>query len=322
MRVLLMPGNYSPTPPAAPPLPGPRRRFALYLLALSLMLFFAVIICPVAAEIIIDEKLREYVDTSSTGKFVASTTYLDRPRNLRFNAIENYPELYYIVVDIAGSGPNDLPLGRSEFTYNFNGKNRPGVVYKSQSTNLLGVTTGCKLTIFLNDWDIGTLSGTQTIVLPFYSDTTYGMGVDNAPSTPVYLHGNGDIKLGISSTYTVVSSIPWKTDIKVSNISNEISGYDILLTRTIDDKPYTSTLEISKDSDIMHFSNKHGTFEELWFPKTDINKINISSPSGKVYSYSLDVVDPDNTAVTVYIQNSQTGALLANANLAILARRR
>ena len=265
---------------------------------LILLVVGAIFVPAVSAETIVNEELREYVDTSSTGKYTGSSvyTYTGYPRNLRFNAIENYPELSYIVVDITGPGPNDVPLGRSEFTYNFNGKNRPGVIYKSQSTNYLGVITSCKLTIFLNDWDIGTLSGPQTIVLPFYCDKIYSLGAQMSLTTPVYLHwdfdGSTDVGIIGDTTYTVASSIPWKNDIKVSNTSNEISGYDILLTRTIDDKPYTSTLEISKDSDIIHFSNKHGTSEELWFPKADINKITITSPSEQVYSYSLDVDDP------------------------------
>ncbi len=262
-----------------------------HILLISLLIV-GIFVPAVSAEIIIDEQLREYVDTSSTANLECGGNYCGgHPRILRFKAIENYPELSYIVVDIPNAGPYDVPLGRSEFTYYFNGKNRPGVIYKSQSTNFLGVITNCKLTLFLNDWDIGELSGPQTIELPFYKDRDYWVGTaKSTKTTPVYLHAEGYTKYGITgtTTYTVASSIPWKNDIKVSNTSNEISGYDITLTRTIDDKPYTSTLEISKNSDLIYFSNYHGTFEELWFPKTDINNIAITSPSGQIYSYLLD----------------------------------
>ncbi len=303
-----------------------------------LLVFLIVVgICiPVvsASELILDENLYESVDTSNSYTYgVDFSAYgANYPiTGIRLKDIAKFAEFSYLVIDASGDNgywredESYINEGRYDITYEFDGLSHDGAVYVNRYTNLFGTVTLTRYTVFFGEWSIGELTGAQIIDFPFiyYNKSSrdslganYDIGLVSeqggcgfAPhkSTPI--------------TFTHASGIPWKNKLMVSEESGLIPGYRINLTRTFDGKPYSSILEISKDSDVVYFSNKHGTFEDLWFPKTDINKINITSPSEQVYSYSLDAGDPgepdEPSSITVYVKNSQTGALIADANIVI-----
>ncbi|MFY9174416.1 MAG: hypothetical protein WAO24_03625, partial [Peptococcia bacterium] len=102
-------------------------------------------------------------------------------------------------------------------------------------------------------------------------------------------------------------------------------GYEITLSRTVDGTAYTSTIKIFKDDIAVNTNFGHGSEFNTWYPSEDIDKVVVISPFDTTYTYLLtgttdpgDPGDPgDSTTLTVYIKNSQTGALIANSNIVI-----
>lgn len=80
-------------------------------------------------------------------------------------------------------------------------------------------------------------------------------------------------------------------------------------------------MDIFDLNDVVTFSSdRNGIDETLWLPTNLCNRISLTSVSGKVYNISIPQTgDPGTSPVTIYIRNSQTGALLTNASLSILA---
>jgi len=303
-----------------------------HILLISLLIV-GIFVPAVSADICYDEDITYYIDSSSKKNEVF--TGLDRsdylPNHLVFTDIVAYHTLSYIIVDCNGHFQPQMDTGRHEFEYDFNGQTRPGVVYKSVNTNLLGTITSTRLTIFLNEWDIGNLSGTQCIELPFITkkQTTYIILKGDPPHT-VYLasvgSGGGPIT-GVKAHYTVASATFWKNHILIENTSGPegYDGYEITLSRTVDGTAYTSTIKIFKDDIAVNTNFGHGSEFNTWYPSEDIDKVVVISPFDSTYTYLLtgttdptDPTDPtDLTDLIVYIKNSQTGALIANSNIVI-----
>ncbi|MFY9173931.1 MAG: hypothetical protein WAO24_01090 [Peptococcia bacterium] len=304
-----------------------------YLLLISFLIVGTFCIPAVSADICYDEDITYYTDSSSKKNEVF--TGFDRsdllPNHLVFTDITAYQTLSYIIVDYNGHFQPQMDTGRHEFEYDFNGQTRPGVVYKSVNTNLLGTITSTRLTIFLNEWDIGNLSGTQCIKLPFITQNqkTYIILPGDPPHT-VYLasvNSGGARISGLKAHYTVASATFWKNHILIENTSapEGYDGYEITLSRTVDGTAYTSTIKIFKDDIAVNTNFGHGTEFNTWYPSEDIDKVVVISPFDTTYTYLLtgttdpgDPGDPgDSTTLTVYIKNSQTGALIANSNIVI-----
>src|SRR5690554_5050626 len=144
---------------------------------LTVLIIVGICIPAVSAdELVYDEELKHIIDKSKAGYVKNSaisggTSASNHLNTIYFNDITNFQELSYITFDMPNNQGYDTDLnylssGRHEFTYNFNGQNRPGVVYIERHTNILGVITSTTFIIFLNEWDIGSLSGEQWITLP------------------------------------------------------------------------------------------------------------------------------------------------------------
>ncbi len=186
----------------------------------------------------------------------------------------------------------------------------------ARSTDLLGRVTSTKFTIFLNDWDIGTLTGAQYVDLPFYiyQGRSYTGGV-LPPNAYAFSPGMSPYPY-VPITVTEVSGIPWKNQIKINELYN---GYEIILNREVDNQPFKSTILVNKTNEIIYQSTVTGQNEQLWFSQEAIDLVTIISPSGKAYPFSLTSTGvPDDTEVSIYIRSSQTGALIANSHLTIL----
>jgi hypothetical protein len=111
----------------------------------------------------------------------------------------------------------------------------------------------------------------------------------------------------------------------VTTTDDEHNGYTVDLIRTVNGISAPSKIEIYQDTSIIYLNNSVADIT-LWYPQNAINKINVTSPTQSIWSYDLNLETPDDpddpddpTTATVYVQNSQTGALLANAHLNILA---
>ena len=119
-----MPGNRRPLHPRGRPGRLAVRRL-LAVITLAVLLTAAV-----SAEVLIDEEISTFSDTSSDGwvnNTFGQTQSYDLANYLWFDNIQNYDELSYIVIDNMNylTAPN-LPEGRSEFTYNLTVKIAPG----------------------------------------------------------------------------------------------------------------------------------------------------------------------------------------------------
>lgn len=282
---------------------------ARHLLALLLLLSIVLIVSPVNAAII-DEDLAEYIDTSGNntrtggaGKYAPGSVW----NGFVISDITKVPDLHYIIFEIPGEQGKNLDshevisIGRHDFEYTFNGAQKPGVVYIERSTNVLGQVTGTKFTVFLNNWAVDTLSGSYVVTLPFsiYEGTTCSAGWQDWEGdyliTPT---GSGYGRPDMYQRYvlTFVSSISWKNHILVSDAD---TGYEVLLSRTINNVPYTSTVNVTKGDSIVHVSTLHGTDELLWYHKSGIDTITITSPSGRIYTYTVDSTPPE-IAPTLY----------------------
>ncbi len=289
-------------------MPGNRTTHTCRLASAGLLItvLLVMIVSPVSADVIIDEELFEWVDTSgnNTRKGGAGSynynSYFD---GFYISDVTKARHLSYIVFEISGRYVSEglgrwkstnevIPVGRHDFTYTFNGVERPGVVYVEQSTNLLGELTKSKFTLFFNNWDIGNLSGGHKITLPFtiYKGQTNSDGSGNGDFliTPT---GNGYNYPRSLTTYVIwfVTGIPWKNHIMVSEVN---SGYEITLERTFDGEPYTSTVDISHQDVVLHSSTVQGTKETFWYPKTGVDLVKIVSPSHQEYLFPLGVDSP------------------------------
>ncbi len=282
----------------------------------------------------------DWIDTSTSGYqnrpdgAIGGTWYSGPGSEIRFKDITKHKDLCYIIVDIEGDRGHWLDdsaymeSGVHYFSYTYCGNTRPGVVYVSRSTNVLGSITATHFTIFLNEWDIGDATGTQLVYLPFY--VFWGMFSDkvNSDYPDVYIASvtaesqdtQGRKLPGIRSApckTICVSGSYWENRLKVDR--SDI-GYNVNLERIIPGNPYkhASTIYLNLSDDIVY--HEYGIENlVLWYPDIDI--ISIISPQGKTYTFPLveggDPGDPGDPGLTVYIKNSQTGALIANSNIII-----
>lgn len=282
------------------------------LLVIALLMAF---VTPVTAEVIINDDLFEHTDTSKSGKIFKVASYTDTLStycdSITFRDITFFQGLSYVDFVIPGnhgydSAGNYLQSGRYEFSYQFNGAARPGVIYISRNINALGTVVSTKYTIFLNEWDIGDLTGWQGVVLPFRLYNT-----NMAYSEPGYFwNGNpqSDVALGYAGQHASpknvgigqvayqaghASYLYWANHLNVTKSTSEADGYDITLLRTINNKYYTSTITIYNGDDIVYTNTQHGTEVIDWYPLPAIDRIIVTSPTGKNFTYVLDSAPTD-----------------------------
>lgn len=112
--------------------------------------------------------------------------------------------------------------------------------------------------------------------------------------------------------FTVSCGKNTRNHITISETDND---YNVRLQRVLD-KHYSSTLS-TKLSDTVYYTDSGNTNLDLYFLKSEIDSVElVTGLSTHLYPLSPGF-ESTNNIVTIYIQNSQTGALLANANLII-----
>jgi hypothetical protein len=322
-------------------------------LALIILMIVGICIPAVSAEIIIDESLTDYSDTSLTpSKALTSnpSSYGDgkKPfKHLAFKNIEKQDTLGYVIIESTtrqlgyNSEEQLLPPGRYDITYNLDGVTKPGVIYISRSYDIIGNHLKSRLQIFLNEWDNTGLSGVEYVELSIIIDIT-NIAPQHRNSSSLYQpvtlvwygyysqyspYGYYPVSIHTDYTVSMASATAWKTDITVDKIDDYPKGYEIFIARTIDDKPYQSTVKFYNNESVVFESSALGSSIHDWYPVGDITHIEITNPMSKTYTFTLtglddetptDPDDPSETSgLTVYIKNSQTGALIANSNIVI-----
>ena len=272
-----------------------------HLLFISLLIVGLLFVPAVSAnEIIFDEELSEFVDTSKSG--IQRIQYTGGvatggARNIGFEDITKAQTLHYLVFELptdAGFWLNTTKIepGRYDFTYHFNGADRPGVLYLNKKTNALGSVTSTVFTIFLNDWDIGDLTGRQSVTMPFYfhqgTNALSAKPVSHETNAFLYWQKEGDDTwLGLLNDpiqVTEVTSINWKHHVTVAEDS---LSYYVNVNGFIDGQRYTSQVNFSKDGELIARYINSGEDLHWAFLKTDINLLEIISPQGTEYAYPL-----------------------------------
>lgn len=313
------------------------------LAVLTVLLIVGICIPAVSAdEILYDETLTQIIDTSESGIYTSNAepgVYGIYTR-VGFNDITLYPDLSYVVFTIPGAqgyGVDEdldtlLDEGEHAFTYNLNGE-KTGTVYISRNTNILGQVTSTRLVLFFNDWDIGTLSGHQlfkingiTMAKRRAATNLFENEYYNNPGTnPVSLvHSDRQSCLGSDTTvyYEIASSISWKNHITVIEEAQP-HGYSINLERTVLGDLYTSTINTSKNNEVVFSNTGHGSGFGVWYPYDEIDLITVINPHNNQYTFPLGAGSGEtpvtDTNVNIYIRNSQTGAAIANSHILINA---
>jgi hypothetical protein len=299
------------------------------------VILFIGLVTPASAEKIIwDYTAYEFTDTS--GYYEKSSTSAGGP-NMKLDQIymvdiSLHQTLNYVVFTIPSTsvGYSDagslLDSGRHEFTYTLKDQNdKPLVVYIER------FAASTRITMFFEDWDIESLSGIQLVdINGMYFMNVGGTGIgensDSFKQRPMML----TLYYADDSYYSPylpvrvdwTSGIEWQNHIKLTELNpNPLGGYEFSLTRNIDGKYSQSTCKIYNEEEIIYTDSSTTDIMDRWYSLGSITQINIESPTGRVYKFPVaGGADPSEPALChVYIQNSQTGALIADARLSILA---
>ena len=318
-------------------------------LLIVILLIVGLLIPAVSAdetEVIWDYEMYEFADTGKSGTYFGGTQgatsggspiYRDYDV-VTFTNIEKFQTLNYFTFTINGThgykkNGDLMDTGRHEFTYEIDVQSGPGVVYIERGSNKT------KFTVFLNDWNVAGLTGAQNVIFPFnfikhaqaaYNPTTgsnpdelevvlgYRWYYDNqyyyAPSPPVYTH--------VKTSYT--SGTEWKNHIIIEELpAAPLGGNVITLKRDYGDTAYSSVISIiGNDETVLYTNDGNFNINELWFGLGSVERVDVQSLLDRTYSFPIsggpvDPTDPDGSGITVYIKNSQTGALIANAHIVL-----
>lgn len=124
-------------------------------------------------------------------------------------------------------------------------------------------------------------------------------------------------------TYVYVKGDGFRQKITYYKINNDFNAVEV--SRVVDDIYYQSTVTVSSHQKTEpYFVDDTGSNTVVsWFPANETPyEISVYSPvTTKTYNYTVfdgdDPGDPDDCDLIVYVKNSQTGALIADANIVI-----
>ena len=290
------------------------------LMPYALAVLILLITIPAAsAGIILDETITEYEDVSTSVTQPSNSQTINPNYDINgiyFKNIELYDSVGYISVDIAG---NKHEEGRFLASYTLGSYTDSAVIYVAHTTNAFGIVTHTRFTIFPQNWHNGGLTNANTMSFSDFIFYTMGGRNDTATFHPTVgvASDNAFISTkGDKATVYVTAASIWSNQIYVS----EDNGvYDINLIRNIDGISHPSTFTINNSSTIIysHFGNDD---KQVFYKNNLVTDIHINSGL-KDYTYVLTSSSqpPSESAVNVYVRNTQTGTLLANAQLSILA---
>lgn len=276
------------------------RSLLLCLLAACLLLIY-----PVTSY---SNEMSEWIDTGGQGRYWswgarAGTTPVDV---LHFSDITRANTLNYVALDVP-SAVGSWSEGSHPMSYTLGGETHDGVFYVSYSRNALGSITGTRFILFFYDWNIGSLMGAQDVrITPILYDADrlyyYHLYEEDGThyvrfqsSTGGRIHTGGvkvnDVFSGPRYTVTISSGIDWTNQITISDRYGG-SDLDVALQREYGTKTYGSTLDIRSPSGSLYSS--FGTTDvSLLYPADNVVMVNVTSPSGQVYSYPQSLYTPE-----------------------------
>ncbi len=342
-----MPGNRPNPRPAGPPstlppiasprpgdatLPGNRPRStprpAAGGLLLALLLVGALFVPAVSAEILINDHLKGFEDTGLNTQLSPAWDYTGGGTNvcneIWIAEIVEAQNFQYLSIGVDGDGYPSLTDGDYPITYTLGGTTNDGIMYIEKSKNILGQITSTRVTVFFYNWNIGSLTGQQKIHTNpaiLYSTGSFGRfdDVGYMPDDSNVMISSATTKIVSPTKYSInyITSMNWENIITVE--SQDFGGYLVDLERIVNGQSYPSTLIISDATDTETYRQYSPEDYTGFFAESEIAEITIESPLGN-YTYNLGATAPGTSAtVNVYVRSSQTGALIANAHLSILA---
>ncbi len=271
-------------------------RSVLLISAIALILL-AFIPAVSGLDVIYDEELFEFIDTTKSGTQTSVGARYPASENLNeivFKDITKAQVLDFLVYEVSGNhgkwlNGTKIEDGRYDFTYTFNGKERPGTLYLNKKTNSSGKVTSTQFTIALKDWDIGALRGQQSIKMPFYlyrGSSPLG-GVSTPTNTYICRMIGSDLRIPdplVEVKITEKTGIMWKHHIRASEDS---TTYYIDIDGFIDGHKFTSEVVLSKNDEIFSKFTNPGDNIHRSILKTEINQVKLISPYGTEYTYPL-----------------------------------
>ncbi|MDY0380425.1 MAG: hypothetical protein RBQ74_07935, partial [Defluviitoga tunisiensis] len=271
-------------------------RSVLLISAVALILL-ALVPAVSGLDVIYDEELFEFIDTTKSGTQTSVGAMYPASENLNeivFKDITKAQVLDFLVYEVSGNhgkwlNGTKIEDGRYDFTYTFNGKERPGTLYLNKKTDSSGKVTSTQFTIALKDWDIGALRGQQSIKMPFYLYSGSSPLGDVSTPTNTYICRmiGSDLRIPdplVEVKITEKTGIMWKHHIRASEDS---TTYYIDIDGFIDGHKFTSEVVLSKNDEIFSKFTNPGDNIHRSILKTEINQVKLISPYGTEYTYPL-----------------------------------
>jgi hypothetical protein len=318
-----------------------------YLLLISLLIVGALFVPAVSAEELVNEHLSYYMDTSVSRSEGVTTTGISGVYNfdrIHLKKIENHKNTAYFSLTIDSNQATDttyMEEGRHTIDYTLLGVTKPCVVYCQHNKNLLGQTTSAVYTIFPQNWDIGTGAGPQYIefseylfkdrrgqtdiyVRDDYGVDDYRQNYDIAPCGYTYITSTRFEYYGPWGAYNIFvsSNQAWENTVLIETAEPDL--IHVMVGREIDGKGYESDLSLIHNGNLTYHHTGVLDFEQYFPPSLTFDTAVITDAAGNNYTYVIDAGDapidpvtPPTYSVTVYAQNGDTGALIADTNLSV-----
>jgi len=277
---------------------------SVLLISLIALILAAFIPAVSALEVIYDEPITEYITRSKTGIQTIDTTNPTTDVSTRsvyligFKDITKAHDLKYIIIEY----PGDVGYWRENHTkiqpgiYNdvtyriADGSPRSASLVLERYTDSSGEVSKTVFTIRFRDWDIGSLTGEKYVAMSFDFDYRSGLprtGTITSETNALVgwrLYDSWRPPTILPIKITEVSGIDWKHHLRVEKHSGT---YYIVVNGFIDGQHFTSDVVLKKGAVIHSQYENPGERLELAVPASEINILEIISPSGTRYVYPL-----------------------------------
>ena len=253
--------------------------------------------------------------------------------------IQTWNNLIY-VVEVIPTNMQWVQEGRLELYYRRLSDNtvQPAYLHIQKGRDSTGAIVNTRLTLFPQNWEIGGQYGGQ--IIPLYAD----IACNQPYKIPVQMRtGSLDCQDGGSAFIGIFALDPGARPLyAMYNIDYAAVGTNTF-KNTISVTPghiptiklyrYNCYSDLTVDCDGVNIFKRSGSgdVDEIMSSPHDNITVKLKSESAGIdnqYIFRVtgsvpdpddpgDPTDPDGSGITVYVKNSQTGALIANANIAI-----
>ena len=261
--------------------------------------------------------------------------------------IENYANLHYARFTAEYNMPFEVGNHPFQYMHPVTQTKTDGYYICHKYTNLLGGVVKTDVVFFFTGWNIGSRTGQYKDYIYNASGGRVSHGSYNQVYYPADYASDDDIQNRAliyidrmaGSIYNLTSEFSSYADNKYSiDISeypsiapDNFKSAQINITREFNGEYYQSDVGVYNNNSQLIIGGSSSSDESYLVYLSDLYKITVTSQLFDEEYYFLlgqtpgdpgdptDPADPDNTSVTVYVRNSQSGALIANAHIVISA---